>query len=237
MKKLFLIAAIGIASIATIPAAKAQVSLSVGLNLGARPDWGPVGYDRAAYYYMPDIGAYYDVPSEEFIYLDGGIWRRSHGLPDIYAGYDYRHGRTIVVNSAYPWRHNNIYVGRYGRPSFARGGYGGRGFGGRGYAGRGYGGRGYGGRGFGGGPRGGFHGNPGGGFHGNPGGGFHGNPGGGFHGGGNHGGGPGGGFHGNPGGGNHGGGQPGGGNHGGGGGGNHGGGGGNHGGGNEHHGH
>lgn len=234
MKKLLLIAAIGIASIATIPAAKAQVSLSVGLNLGARPDWGPVGYDRAAYYYMPDIGAYYDVPSEEFIYLDGGIWRRSHGLPDMYAGYDYRHGRTIVVNSASPWRHNNIYVGRYGRPSF----------GGRGYGGRGYGGRGYGGRGYGGGPRGGFHGN-GGGFHGNPGGGFHGNPGGGFHGGGNRGGQPSGGFHGNPGGGNHGGGQPGGGQHGNPGGGNHGGGqpgggnhgGGGHGGGNEHHGH
>jgi len=204
MKKLLLIAAIGIASIATMPAAKAQVSLSVGLNLGARPDWGPSGYDRAAYYYMPDIGAYYDVPSEEFIYLDGGTWRRSHGLPGIYGDYDYRHGRMIVVNSASPWRHNNVYVGRYGRPTWGgRGGYGGRG-----YAGRGYGGRGYNGGGFRGGDHrgGGFdrgHGN--GGFHGNAGGGFHGNPGG------NHGGG-------NPGGGQHGGGNPGGGQHGGGGG-------------------
>lgn len=216
MKKLLFIAAIGIASIATVPAAKAQVHVSVGLNLGARPDWGPVGYDRAAYYYMPDIGAYYDVPSDEFIYFDAGIWRRSHGLPPMYAGYDYRHGRTIVVNSASPWRHNDVYVGRYGRPNF-----GGRGYGGRGYGGRGYGGGGY----HGGGP--GYHG--GGGFHGGGrpggGGGYHGNPGGG-----NHGGQPGGGNHGG-GGGNHGGGQPGGGNHGGGG--------GNHGGGQggEHHGH
>lgn len=40
--------------------AKAQVSLNI--NIGSQPVWGPTGYDHVDYYYFPDIDAYYYVP-------------------------------------------------------------------------------------------------------------------------------------------------------------------------------
>ena len=57
MKKLVFTAAILISCL-SFKLADAQVHLSVGVNIGAQPEWGPVGYDRADYYYMPDIGVY-----------------------------------------------------------------------------------------------------------------------------------------------------------------------------------
>ena len=61
MKKLVLSAAI-LVSCLSFKLVNAQVHLSVGVNIGAQPEWGPVGYDHADYYYMPDICVYYDVP-------------------------------------------------------------------------------------------------------------------------------------------------------------------------------
>ncbi|WP_185960382.1 hypothetical protein [Pedobacter westerhofensis] len=206
MKKLLLIAAIGIGSLAAVPA-KAQVSLSV--NIGLQPDWGPRGYNHVDYYYLPDVDSYYDVPTRQYVYLEGGSWVHRRYLPSRYRGYDLYGGRKIVINSRDPWMRHNEYRTRY-VTNYRGGGYRG----------------GYGGRttvihrnNYYGGPRGGYnHGGPRGGFdHGGPRGGFN-NHGGGHdnHGGGGNHGGPGnGGNHGGPGnGGNHGGG---GGNHGGGG--------------------
>jgi hypothetical protein len=48
--------------------ATAQVSLNV--NIGSQPVWGPVGYDRVDYYYVPDIDAYY-LCTKKAIYLPG----------------------------------------------------------------------------------------------------------------------------------------------------------------------
>ncbi|HEY0176737.1 MAG TPA: hypothetical protein VGC08_10185 [Pedobacter sp.] len=207
MKKLLLIAALGIASLVTAPA-KAQVRLSV--NLGIQPAWGLRGYDHVDYYYLPDVDSYYDVPTREYVYFEGGSWVHRRYLPARYRNYDLYGGRKVVINSSNPWLRHDVYHTRYVTNYRGAGYRGGVYRGGRGVINRGP-------------VRGGFdHGPRGGGFHGNPGGGFnHGN----------------GGFHGNPGGGNnHGGpGRGNGGNHGGGGGGNHGNG-GNHGGGGDNHG-
>jgi hypothetical protein len=35
----------------------AQVSVSV--NIGSQPLWGPTGYDQAQYYYLPEYDAYF----------------------------------------------------------------------------------------------------------------------------------------------------------------------------------
>ena len=32
--------------------------------------WGPGGYDHVDYYYMPDIDAFYKVPTRQFYYFD-----------------------------------------------------------------------------------------------------------------------------------------------------------------------
>jgi len=110
MKKLLLIAAIGIASLVTAPA-KAQVSLSV--NIGLQPQWGPRGYNHVDYYYLPDVDCYYDVPTRNYVYLDGGSWVHRSYLPARYRGYDLYRGRKVVINSPNPWLRHSAYRTRY----------------------------------------------------------------------------------------------------------------------------
>ncbi|MDO8991553.1 MAG: hypothetical protein Q7U83_00720, partial [Daejeonella sp.] len=55
-------------------AAPAMAQISVNVNLGAQPEWGPTGYNRADYYYLPDIETYYYVPKRQFIYRENDKW-------------------------------------------------------------------------------------------------------------------------------------------------------------------
>lgn len=93
--------------------ADAQVRVNVNVNIGSQPVWGPVGYDYAEYYYMPDIEAYYYVPSRQFIYLDGPRWVWARSLPPRYRGYDIYHGYKVVINEPRPYLHHNDYKVRY----------------------------------------------------------------------------------------------------------------------------
>lgn len=68
MKKIIFTAAILIGWL-SFKAADAKVHLSVGINIGSQPDWGPVGYDHADYYYMPDIDSYYDINAHQYVYF------------------------------------------------------------------------------------------------------------------------------------------------------------------------
>ena len=78
MKKFFLILLVATGSIISKPAT-AQVS--VGINIGSQPTWGPVGYDYVDYYYLPDIETYYYVPKHQFVYLSNGKWIFATSLP------------------------------------------------------------------------------------------------------------------------------------------------------------
>jgi len=75
----------------------AQVSINV--NLGSQPSWGPVGYSSVDYYYLPDIETYYDIRATQFIYLNRGVWVRSRYLPGHYRNYDLNHGYKVVLNN------------------------------------------------------------------------------------------------------------------------------------------
>jgi hypothetical protein len=77
-------------------AIKAQVSVNV--NIGAPPMWGPVGYPEVQYYYLPDVEAYYDVHTSMFIYFGGGVWLHEPRLPGIYANYDLYSGYKVVLS-------------------------------------------------------------------------------------------------------------------------------------------
>ncbi|WP_343586904.1 hypothetical protein [Flavobacterium sp.] len=101
-----------------------QAQVSINVNIGNPPAWGPVGYTEMEYYYLPDIEAYYDVRASQFIYFGGGRWVRASYLPrqyrnyDLYGGYkvvltDY-HGRTPYT---YFDRHRvKYYKGYHGAP-------------------------------------------------------------------------------------------------------------------------
>lgn len=93
--------------------ADAQVRVNVNVNIGSQPVWGPVGYDYVDYYYLPDIDAYYYVPSRQFIYLNGPRWVWASSLPAPYRGYDLYHGYKVVINEPRPYLHHNTYKAKY----------------------------------------------------------------------------------------------------------------------------
>ena len=84
-------------------ATQSKAQVSVNINIGSQPLWGPVGYDRVDYYYFPDIEAYYSVPRGQFIYLNNGRWIFSACLPPRYAHYDLYRGYKVVINSPTPY--------------------------------------------------------------------------------------------------------------------------------------
>jgi hypothetical protein len=75
---------------------KSQVSVNV--NIGSPPLWGPVGHPDVQFYYLPDVEAYYDINTSMFIYFGGGIWVHEPHLPGIYANYDLYSGYKVVLS-------------------------------------------------------------------------------------------------------------------------------------------
>jgi len=84
-----------------------QAQISVNVNVGTPPQWGPAGYNDVQYYYLPDIEAYYDVPSSKFIYYSGGTWVRRATLPSRYRTYDLYNGYKVVMTD---YRGNSPYA-------------------------------------------------------------------------------------------------------------------------------
>ena len=119
MKKLILTTAIAFSTLFMVQQANAQVSLNI--NIGSQPMWGPVGYDYVNYYYLPDIDVYYDVPARRYVYLDGGVWVHRTYLPARYKNYNLYNGYKVVINNSNPWRNHTVVRNRYvsykGRPS------------------------------------------------------------------------------------------------------------------------
>jgi hypothetical protein len=112
MKKIIFTAAILIGCLSA-KFANAQLHVSLGVNIGSQPEWGPVGYDHVDYYYMPDVDAYYDVPTHQYVYLSNGGWVHRAYLPGRYRNYDVYHGYKVVVNRPNPWLHHTEYRTRY----------------------------------------------------------------------------------------------------------------------------
>jgi hypothetical protein len=100
-----------------------HAQVSVSLNIGSPPSWGPVGYSEAEYYYLPDVEAYYDIRATQFIYFGGGRWIRSRYLPREYRNYDLYSGYKVVLNDYHgsrPYRNfdndrTRYYRGYHGR--------------------------------------------------------------------------------------------------------------------------
>jgi len=101
-----------------------NAQISVNVNLGLQPSWGPVGYSSVDYYYIPDVQSYYDVRATQFIYLSNGAWIRSSRLPYQYRSYDLNRGYKVVLNDYHGSRpYDNYkshkvkyYKGYKGRP-------------------------------------------------------------------------------------------------------------------------
>ncbi|GGF15326.1 hypothetical protein [Hymenobacter cavernae] len=100
----------------------AQAQVRVNVNVGA-PVWGPAVGPNVEYYYIPEIDGYYNIYSQQYVYLDNGYWVSSPYLPPIYAGYDPRFFHPVVIDyrGRQPWsylgNHRSVYYTRYGYAS------------------------------------------------------------------------------------------------------------------------
>lgn len=92
---------------------KAQVSLQI--NIGSQPNWGPRGYDHVDYYYLPEVESYYYVPTRQFVYLERNRWVHRKSLPSRYRNYDLYGGRKVVINQPRPYLQHHVYQSSYSR--------------------------------------------------------------------------------------------------------------------------
>lgn len=77
--------------------AGAQAQVSVNVNIGTAPAWGPVGYTDVRYYYLPDVSMYYDINTTEYIYINNGHWVRTRTVPVAYRHYNFYNGYKVVL--------------------------------------------------------------------------------------------------------------------------------------------
>ncbi|MGE8343576.1 MAG: hypothetical protein ACN6OI_21310 [Flavobacterium sp.] len=110
---------LAIAGLFLMVANATQAQVSVNVNIGAPPAWGPAGYTEMEYYYLPDVEAYYDVRAAQFIYFGGGKWVRATYLPRQYRNYDLYGGYKVVLTD-YHGRTPYTYFDRH-RVKYYRG--------------------------------------------------------------------------------------------------------------------
>ena len=99
-------------------ASAGQAQVSVNVNIGIPPPWGPAGYSQVHYYYLPDVEAYYDVQSSMFIYYGGGAWVHKAYLPAQYKNYDLYGGYKVVMTDYHgntPYTHFKDHKAKYGK--------------------------------------------------------------------------------------------------------------------------
>lgn len=92
--------------------------VTVTLNVGSPPLWGPAGYADVQYYYLPDVQAYYDVHSSMFIYQSAGVWICRTYLPTRYRNYDLYNGYKVVITDYRghtPYRYYKSHRTKYAR--------------------------------------------------------------------------------------------------------------------------
>ncbi len=111
MKKIILITAV-LLGCSSMNNASAQIGFK--MNIGSQPLWGPIGYNHVEYYYMPDIDAYYYVPSRQFYYANNGTWVNAPSLPQSY-NYDIYNGYKVVINDPFPYRRADFYRVKYAK--------------------------------------------------------------------------------------------------------------------------
>ena len=102
--------------VAFIASSLAQAQVSVSVNIGNPPAWGPAGYTEVRYYYLPDIDTYYDVGTREYIYVSRGRWVRAGVLPVAYRRYDLYNGYKVVLTDyrgATPYVHYKAHRVKY----------------------------------------------------------------------------------------------------------------------------
>lgn len=112
MKKI-MFAILVVWGVSAVQESKAQIS--VNINIGSQPNWGPTGYNHVDFYYLPDINAYYDVTKAQYIYQNGARWTYVSSLPARYRNYDIYKAYKVVINEPRPFYNNKNHISQYAR--------------------------------------------------------------------------------------------------------------------------
>lgn len=95
-----------------------QSQVSVNVNIGTPPAWGPAGYSEVQYYYLPDMEVYYDVHRSNFIYFSENRWVRRTYLPARFKNYDLYRGYKVPIQNYsgnFPYYHFKQHKIKYAK--------------------------------------------------------------------------------------------------------------------------
>lgn len=121
MKKLALLSAIAISGF-MINTADAQIGIRASIGFAPQRAiyatypaavQSPVNSDGDDYYYLPDLGVYYNLTDQDYVYFDGNEWVTAEYLPGQYRDYDWRNARRFEVRAYRPYMHDDVYRSRY----------------------------------------------------------------------------------------------------------------------------
>ncbi len=106
-----LVIALSFASVAT-----AQISTHKVVKVQA-PIWAQSNGVAANYYYLPEIDSYYDVPAQQFIYLNNSnVWIKSKRVPAAHKAYNLKNGKIIYLTEykgRKPYLHHKSHKAKY----------------------------------------------------------------------------------------------------------------------------
>jgi len=88
-----------------------QIRLNVNVSL--QPAWGPASCNYASYYYLPELGIYYSINDQLFIYPSGNRWLRAVHLPRAYRHYNLYNTYKVVINDPTPYQRHSYYANKY----------------------------------------------------------------------------------------------------------------------------
>lgn len=97
-------------------AAHLDAQVNVNVNLGTPPAWAHGNAVATQYYYLPEINSYYDVPSQQFLYLNNGKWVKAKKLPGKYKKYNLNKGKIIYLSDYRgnaPYNYNKKHKAKY----------------------------------------------------------------------------------------------------------------------------
>ena len=89
--------------------AQVRISLNLGLPV-VQQSW----YDNDDdYYFMPEVGVYYNVRRRMYVYPDNGRWMYANTLPGRYNGFSYGSSRYVRVRDRAPFNRHDYYNRQY----------------------------------------------------------------------------------------------------------------------------
>jgi hypothetical protein len=93
---------------------EANAQVNVSINISSQPAWGPVGYNYAEYYYIPEYNIYFDIARNKYVYLNNRRWVHVAVLPPHLRHIDLYRTHKVVINQHNPFRYNDRHIREYG---------------------------------------------------------------------------------------------------------------------------